>query len=89
MELESHYTNQTLFVSCTGLVVSHFGFKGGSVAMQLIADFPGHCLPFTFNLNRAHSENTNFKTFVPRNLKFHTFVDLHTVRNAENFNLIS
>ena len=40
-------------------------------------------------MNRAYPENTNFDTFVPRNLKFHTFVDLHIIRNAENFNLIS
>ena len=33
-------------------------------------------------LNRAYLENTNFKTFVPRNLKFYTFGDLHTTKKC-------
>ena len=28
------------------LVISHFGFEGGTLV--LIASVPGHCLPFTF-----------------------------------------
>ena len=28
----------------------------------------------------AYPENTNFETFVPRNLKFHTFGDLKTTK---------
>ena len=40
-------------------------------------------------INRAYPENTNFDTFVPRNLKFHTSGDPTQLRNAENFNLIS
>ena len=32
--------------------------------------------------NRAYPENTNFETFVPRNLKFHRFVDLHTTKKC-------
>ena len=32
--------------------------------------------------NRAYPENTNFETFVPRNLKFHTFGDLHTTKKC-------
>ena len=39
--------------------------------------------------NTAYPENTNFETFVPRNLKFDTSGVLHTTKNAENFNLIS
>ena len=30
--------------------------------------------------NRAYPENTNFVTFEHRELKFHTFVDLHTIK---------
>ena len=30
--------------------------------------------------NRAYPENTNFETFVPRNMKFHTFGELHTTK---------
>ena len=37
---------------------------------------------------RAYPENTNFETLVSRNLKSHTFGDLHTTKNAENFKLI-
>ena len=33
-------------------------------------------------LNRAYPENTKFETFVPRNLKFHTFGDLHTTKKC-------
>ena len=32
-------------MSVVYLVVSHFGFEGGTVV--LIAQVPGHCLPFT------------------------------------------
>ena len=32
--------------------------------------------------NRAYPENTNFETFVPRNLKFQTFGDLHTTKKC-------
>ena len=32
--------------------------------------------------NRAYPENTNFDTFVPRNLKFHTFADLHITKKC-------
>ena len=28
--------------------------------------------------NRASLENTNFETFVPKTMKFHTLGDLHT-----------
>ena len=42
-------------------------------------------------LNRAYPENTNFGIFIPRNLKFYTFGELHTAKkfNAKTFNLIS
>ena len=40
-------------------------------------------------MNRNYPENTNFKTVVPRKLKFHTFGDLAQLRNAENFIRIS
>ena len=33
-------------------------------------------------VNRAYPENTNFETFVARNLKFHTFGDLHTTKKC-------
>ena len=42
-------------------------------------------------LLRAYPEKTNFETFVPRNLKLHTFNPItlsHTTKNAENLNLI-
>ena len=32
--------------------------------------------------NRAYPENTNFETFVPRSLKFHTFGDLHITKKC-------
>ena len=32
--------------------------------------------------NRAYLENTNFKSFVPRNMKFHTVGDLHTTKKC-------
>ena len=38
-------------------------------------------------LNRAYPESTNFKTFVPRNLKFYTFGDLHTTKKCWKFQL--
>ena len=38
---------------------------------------------------RAYPEDIKFEYFVPRILKLHTFVDLHTTKNAEDFNLTS
>ena len=43
------------------------------------------CIVFTCKTkihvqNRAYPENNNFETFVPRNLKFHTFGDIHTTK---------
>ena len=32
--------------------------------------------------NRAYPKNTNFETFVPRSLKFHTFVNLYTTKKC-------
>ena len=32
--------------------------------------------------NRAYPENTNVETFVPRNLKFHTFGDLYVTKKC-------
>ena len=32
--------------------------------------------------NRAYQENTNFKTSVPRNLKFHRIDDLQTTKKC-------
>ena len=32
--------------------------------------------------NRAYPENTNFDTFVARNLKFYTFVELHITKKC-------
>ena len=43
------------------------------------------CIPRSANVqcdNRAYPENTNFETSVPRNLKFHTFGDLHTTKKC-------
>ena len=37
--------------------------------------------------NRAYPENTNFETFVPGNLKFHTVGDLHTTKKCYKFEL--
>ena len=33
-------------------------------------------------INRAYQEYTNLETFVSRNLKFHTFGDLHTTKKC-------
>ena len=33
-------------------------------------------------VNRAYPVNTNFETFVPRDLNFHTLVDLHTTKKC-------
>ena len=40
------------------LVVSHFGFEGGTFV--LIAPVPGHCLPFTFSLCLSETLETGF-----------------------------
>ena len=43
----AHSINRMFSLLClfVALVVSHFGFEGGTLA--LIVTVPGHCLPFT------------------------------------------
>ena len=51
-ERAAHLANDVLFVLylICNLVVSHFGFEGGTIV--LIAPIPGHCLSFTFCMIR-------------------------------------
>ena len=37
---------------------------------------------FVCVFNRAYPENTNFEIFVPGNLKFHKYGDLHTTKKC-------
>ena len=52
-ERAAHSVNRMFTLIClfVSLVVSDFGFEGR--ALVLIASVPGHCLPFTFNINSA------------------------------------
>ena len=46
-ERAAHSVFLCILTYCNFLVISHFGFEGGTLA--LIASVPCHCLIFTFN----------------------------------------